>query len=244
MSETNPIFVLHQGLLREAPGSDETTLRTLTAAGVGGEAHIVDMGCGPGAASLVALRALPEARVTAIDHHAPYLETLQHRADAAGLARRLDCRIADMADPGLTPESCDLILCEGALYFLGVAEGLRRWRPLLAPGGRIAFSEAVWIKRTVPEAAKLFWMEYPAMTNRDGVRARVAEAGYRVVEDWVQPLSDWQGYLGPLGARVEALRPGADDTLRGVLDGARAEVELFERHSDAYAYAVFVVEPA
>ncbi|WP_316014247.1 class I SAM-dependent methyltransferase [Roseobacter sp. HKCCA0434] len=240
----HPIYTLHSGLLREAPGSDETTLRALTEAGVEGPVTLADMGCGPGAASLVALRAMPEAQVIAVDNHAPYLETLQHRADAAGLSRRLETRVADMGDPGIAPGSLDLILCEGALYFLGVTEGLRRWRDLLKPGGRIVFSEVVWIKRAPPEAAKLFWMEYPQMTNRDGVRGRVAEAGFRVVSDFVQPKEDWTQYLGPLGARVEALRPDADPGLREVLDGAAAEVDLFDRHSDAYAYAVFVVEPA
>ncbi|SOH92296.1 SAM-dependent methyltransferase [Monaibacterium marinum] len=243
MTEPHPIFVLHQGLLREAPGSDETTLRALTLARAQGDARIADMGCGPGAASLVALRALPEAQVIAIDHHAPYLETLEHRAAAAGLARRLETRVADMAAPRIAAGSLDLILCEGAMYFMGIEAALHAWRPLLATGGRVVFSEVVWIKRTVPEEARLFWMEYPEMTNRDGVRDRVAAAGWRVVDDFVQPREDWEVYLGPLGTRVEALRPEADETLRGVLDGARQEVDLFARHSDAYAYAVFVVEP-
>jgi len=243
-SVSDPIFILHQGLLREAPGSDATTLRALTLSGVSGPARIADMGCGPGAATMVTLRALPEAQVIAVDHHAPYLDTLEHRAHAAGLARRLQTRVADMRAPGFANGTLDLILCEGAMYFLGIEAGLRAWRPLQAQGGRVVFSEVVWIKRTVPEEARLFWMEYPEMTNRDGVRRRVEAAGWRVIDDFVQPKEDWEAYLGPLGARADALRPDADETLRGVLDGARQEVELFERHSDAYAYAVFVVEPA
>lgn len=241
---SDPILTLHQGLLREAPGSDETTLRMLSAAGVSGRVQVADMGSGPGAASLVALRALPEAQVTALDHHAPYLETLRQRASAAGLSARLKTQVGDMRAPGFAPGSLDLILCEGALYFLGVEQGLRLWRPLLAQGGRIAFSEAIWIKTAPPEAAKLFWMEYPAMTNRTGVRERIGRAGFRLVGEFVQPLSDWENYLGPLGARADALRPEADETLRAVLEGAREEVDLFRRQGDAYAYAVFVVEPA
>ncbi len=244
MSETNPIFRLHQGLLREGPGSDETTLRTLGETGVSGPVRMADMGCGPGAASLVALRALPEARVTAVDLHAPYLQTLEQRAHAAGLADRLETRVADMGDAGFEESSLDLILCESALYFLGIEEGLRRWRPLLAPGGRIAFSDAIWIVKERPEEAEIFWMEYPAMTNRAGVREKVARAGFHVVADYVQPKSDWDNYLGPLGARAEALRPDADETLRQVLEGAEQEVALFRRWGSAYAYGVFVVEPA
>ena len=208
-----------------------------------GPVQVADMGSGPGAASLVALSALPEARVTAVDHHGPYLETLRQRALAAGLGARLETRQADMADAGFADGSLDLILCEGALYFLGVEAALRAWRPLLTPGGRVAFSEVVWIKAQPAEDARLFWMEYPDMTNRTGVRARVEAAGFRVVTDFIQPKSDWEDYLGPLGTRAEALRPDADETLRAVLEGAVEEVDLFRRRGDNYAYAVFVVEP-
>ncbi len=244
MSEQEAFQTLHKGLLREAPGSDVSTLKALGLTGLSGPIRIADMGCGPGAAALMALQAFPEAEVLAIDHHQPYLETLQTRAHAAGLARRLETRAASMADPGISPSTLDLILCEGALYFLGVEAGLKRWAPLLKPGGVVAFSEAVWITPEPPEEARLFWMEYPDMTNRKGVRQRIAAAGYTLVDEFVQPLEDWRVYLGPLGARAEALRPGADETMRKVLDGAEQETKLFERHGDAYAYAYFIVRPA
>ncbi|MEO0911876.1 MAG: methyltransferase domain-containing protein [Pseudomonadota bacterium] len=241
MSET-PFQTLHKGLLREAPGSDASTLKALTATGLAGPIRMVDMGCGPGAAALLALQALPEAEITAIDTHQPYLETLRTRADAAGLSARLETRCTDMATPGLPEASLDLILSEGALYFLGVEAGLKRWAPLLKPGGIVAFSEAIWIKRSPAEEAKLFWMDYPEMTNRAGVRQRIANAGYDLLEEFVLPLEDWHAYLGPLGARVEALRPGADEMMRQVLDGAEKETKLFERHGDSYAYAYFIAK--
>lgn len=242
MSET-AFQTLHKGLLREAPGSDASTLKALGLTGLSGHIKIADMGCGPGAATLMALQAFPEAELLAIDHHAPYLETTRTRADAAGLSARLETRFASMADAGISPASLDLILCEGALYFLGVETGLKLWAPLLKPGGIIAFSEAIWITPQPPEAAKLFWMEYPEMTNRKGVRQRIANASFALLAEFVQPLEDWQAYLGPLGARAEALRPGADETMRQVLDGAEEEATLFKRHGDSYAYAYFIVRP-
>ncbi|QHQ35096.1 class I SAM-dependent methyltransferase [Algicella marina] len=244
MSESNAFMTLHKGLLREAPGSDRSTLKAMTATGLSGQITIADMGCGPGAAALLSLQAFPEAEVVAIDHHQPYLDTLEARAHAAGLAARLETRQANMAAPGLPPASLDLIICEGALYFLGVTEGLRQWAPLLRPGGHVIFSEAVWLANRPPEEARLFWMEYPAMTTMPGVETRIAEAGFELVADFLMPPEDWQAYLGPLGTRAESLRPGADDVMRRVIDGAEEEAKLFERHGDTYGYAYFVTRLA
>ncbi|MEL6679016.1 MAG: class I SAM-dependent methyltransferase [Pseudomonadota bacterium] len=244
MGELDAIFTLHSGLLREAPGSDASTLRALTATGVQGAVTVADMGCGPGASTLVLAQALPEARITAIDLHQPYLNALLRRADAAGLDAHIDTSRVDMGDPGFAPGSLDLIWCEGALYNLGVEEGLRLWRPFLRPGGRLAFTDAVWRADTPPEPARAFWLEYPAMTDAPGVIARAAAAGFRVTDHFFLPPEDWRAYLGPLGARAAALRPGADDTLRRVLDGAVEEAALFERYGDSYGYAFFIAEPA
>lgn len=243
MSRKDAIFTLHNGLLREAPGSDDSTLKALGLTGLSGGLTIADMGCGPGAATLLLARALPEAWITAVDTHEPYLDTLITRAAAAGLVSRIGTLEQDMIGPGFRAGTLDLIWCEGAMYFVGVERALLHWAPLLRPGGRIVFSEAIWITKNRPKDAELFWMDYPEMTNRTGVIERIKSAGCTLVADFVQPLSDWRAYLGPLGTRVEELRPGADDTLRAVLDGAVEEADLFERHGDAYGYAFFIVEP-
>ena len=110
-----------------------------------GPARVLDIASGPGAASLVLLDALPEAQVTATDRHAPFLEAAAARVAAAGHAARFRTVAADMAALPFAPESFDLLWCEGAAYIIGVPAALAAWRPLLAPGGRLAFSEAVWL---------------------------------------------------------------------------------------------------
>ncbi|MEL7216334.1 MAG: class I SAM-dependent methyltransferase [Pseudomonadota bacterium] len=244
MSDLDALFTLHSGLLREAPGSDATTLRALEATGLSGAISVADMGCGPGAASLMLAQALPGAQITAIDLHQPYLDALEARAQAAGVAGQITTSASDMAHPPLAAASQDLIWCEGALYFLGVTEGLSTWKPLLKPGGRVVFSEVVWLTDEPPKDAALMWMEYPAMTTRAGVLDRISAAGFSCLHDFQQPDSDWREYLGPLGARAAALRPEADEALRAVLDGAEQEASLFERHGDAYGYQMFITEPA
>nr|WP_246413704.1 class I SAM-dependent methyltransferase [Rubricella aquisinus] len=202
------------------------------------------MGAGPGAATLLLARALPGAWITAVDTHEPYLDTIISRAAAAGLISRIGTLEQDMVGPGFMDGSLDLIWCEGAVYFVGLERALRHWRPLLRPGGRIVFSEVIWLGPDRPKDAELFWMEYPDMTDRAGVIRRIEAAGCRLISDFVQPESDWRAYLGPLGTRAAELRPGADETLRAVLDGAVQEAELFERHGDSYGYAFFIVEAA
>ena len=243
MSDDSPIFTLHSGLLREAPGSESATLRALSATGLQGAITVADMGCGPGASALVLAQALPEARITAVDLHQPYLNALLRRADAAGLGTHIEASRVDMADAGFAPASLDLIWCEGALYFIGIEEGLRLWRPLLRPGGFVAFSDAVWLSPDRPDAARAVWDEYAEMTDIAGVSEKIADAGFRLETHFVLPPEDWQAYLGPLGARAALLRPEADGVLRQVVDGALEEAALFDTHGESYGYAFFVVTP-
>ena len=135
---------LHDGLEREAPGSRDAARRALALSGAGGPVSVAEMGCGPGASVAVLLDLLPEAHVTGLDLHAPYLSAAARRADALGQGHRFTGVIGDMGAPPLSGPF-DLIWSEGAIYSVGVAEGLRVWRDLLKPGGIVAFSDAVWL---------------------------------------------------------------------------------------------------
>lgn len=238
-------FKLHSGLPREAPGSDEATLRALQLSAPKADAKIADMGSGPGAACIPLLKALPQASVFACDLHEPFVVEARARAAAAGVADRIDAQVADMGAPPLPPASLDLIWAEGSLYALGIAEGLRAWRPLLAPGGRVAFSEAIRRRTPMAAAAEAFWQEYPALTDLAGTRARIAGAGYREVAAFDLPAQAWRAYLDPLEARANALQAEATTQgARAALDATLGECALFRDHGDDYGYAFFVVEPA
>ena len=71
MTVTESFWRIHNRLPRQAPGSDETSLRLLNVAGnPAGKA--LDIGCGPGRASL--LLAESGLEVVAIDTHQPFLD--------------------------------------------------------------------------------------------------------------------------------------------------------------------------
>jgi SAM-dependent methyltransferase len=240
----DPIFFeLYRGLDRAGPGTREDTLRALALTGLGGPLRILDLGAGPGAASLALLAALPEARATALDLHEPFLRHAETRARAAGLAARLGTVAADMARPPFEPDSFDLLWSEGAAYIPGVEAALAAWRPLVAAGGRIAFSEAVWLTDEPHPETRAFWTEYPAMTDIDGTRRRIARAGWRPLGDFVLGEAAWTNYYEPLAARAALLAAehGADHP---VLAEMAQEIAIRRDHAAEYGYAFFVAEPA
>jgi SAM-dependent methyltransferase len=232
-------FELHSGLAHEAPGSAEDTLQALALTGLRGPLRMLDAGSGPGAASLMLLDALPWAEVTAVDLHAPFLEAAAQQAATAGHAARFRTLQADMAALPFPPRSFDLVWSEGAAYSVGVPVALAHWKALLAPGGRIAFSEAVWRTAAPHARARAFWTEYPAMTDAEGVRRWIARAGLRSLGEVEVSQAGWAAYYEPLERRVAELEAvhGADHP---VLAATREEIAVWRAHGADYAYRFFV----
>lgn len=237
----DPLFwKLHSGLAHEAPGSRADTLRALALTGLSGPLRVLDAGSGPGAASLTLLEALPEAEVTALDLHEPFLADARARAEAAGLGARLRTCAGDMEAPPFAPGSFDLIWSEGAAYAIGVPQALAAWKPLLAPGGRIAFTDAVWTVADPHPRVRALFADYAEMTDIDGVRGRIAAAGLRLIADFLISEAAWAAYYDPLAARLESLadRHGPSHP---ILVQTAVEIALRREHPADYGYAFFVV---
>lgn len=239
-------FALHTALPREGPGGTSETLRALEIAAPPDAARMADMGCGPGASATVLLEGRPEGTLFACDLHAPFVTEARRRVKRLGASARLDAQTADMLSPPLDPASLDLIWCEGAIYSVGVTEAPAAWRPLLAGGGRVAFSEVLRKRARMSERAEAFWTEYPAMTDRDGVVARIEAAGFRLIDGFDLPEACWDAYYGPLEARADALEARLRKTEggRAALADTREEIAVWRGCRGEYGYAFFIVEPA
>lgn len=238
------IFDLHQGLPREAPGSDEATLRALRLVpDLPAAPRILDIGCGPGAQTLVLARET-NGTVTAVDIHQPYLDELERRARASGLAREITTVRASMLALPFEPASFDLIWGEGSIYIAGFETGLRRWTQFVRPGGSIVVSELTWLTAHPPQAARDFWNgEYPAMTTLAENRAIVERCGLTLLSDFVLPRVAWfPEYYDPLSARIAALaeRYRDDSAALQLLEWQRAEIDIVRRHGDSFGYAFFL----
>ncbi len=238
---------LFEGHARQAPGSEASTREALRRLPFASQPRrIIDLGCGTGASTLVLASQL-RAPVVAVDRLQPFLDQLERDAKARGLDALIETRCADFGALTEPEGSFDLLWSEGAIYWLGFEEGLKRWRPLLAPGGLAAVSEASWlVEDPAPEPAA-FWREaYPSMGTVAENRRRAENAGFEVLDTFTLPASDWWDYYRPLEARIEALRAEAahDAELAGAIAETERELALYRTHGDAYGYIFHLLRRA
>lgn len=272
-SRTEAFFALHHPLPRQSPGSDATTRRLLALAGpLPDRPRVLDLGCGPGRASLL-LAAEAGARVTAVDLHQPFLDELDEAAEARGLGDRIRTVRADMGaltGPDVPAGSFDLILAEGvscrpdrlrercrhprarldrqgtpegAAYRTGFATAVRDWQRLLAPGGALMVSEYVRTTGAPSAGAR-------ALRERDGsprtlpeTTAAAVAAGCTVWAVLLHPDSDGDTHHVPLAERMES----ADRAVPGMEcapAATREEPAVRRKHGAEYGYAAYLLRPA
>jgi len=237
------LIELHRGLARQGPGDIAfsgdllTTLLPLLPP----QPRIADLGCGSGELALMLAQRL-HGPVLAVDMASDFLDELRLRAAASGLADRVTAIQADMGALEWPAASIDLLWSEGAAYNLGFEEALRCWRPLLADGGIAVVSEMSWFTDHPHPDARTYWQSaYPGMADEAENRARATRAGYRVLDTRRLPSQAWwNNYYGPLGQRVEALQNRPD--LQEAIQETRQEMALFDRFSDDYGYAFYVLQ--
>ena len=236
----NPFFELHRELARQGPGDPVSTARALFAVPeVPHRPNILDLGCGPGAQTLDLARLLPDARITAVDLHQPFLDELNQRAGEAGFSDRITTLRGDLCDPPAT-EPVDLIWAEGSAYFLGFEAVLTRWPALLARGGAIALTEPVRLVDPLPPRVEALWRTEYEVRPLETLRNQVSQAGLVLHDSFVLDVEAWRAYYGPLQQRVDRLRPEADAALTKVLDLAQEEIDTFWAHPNAVGYAFFI----
>lgn len=235
-------FKIHEDLPREGPGETADVAWAAEVAALRKGARILDAGSGPGGDIGALLRAADGAHVTAIDAHAPFIDAARTRW---GADKRVDLIAGDYTDAS---GPFDFIWSAGAVYFHGIAELLPVWRPALADGGAIAFSEPCVFTDTAPsDVVKALWDDYPRLTNADGIAAQVRLAGFETIA--TRKLSDvaWESYYRPMEARIVQLRQEADgqadDRLHAALDEHEAEIAAWRASKDETGYLLSVVTP-
>lgn len=238
-------FELYESLPRQWPGNDAATARALALLpDLPPRPRIADLGCG-GGASTRALAATTGGTVAAVDIHPPFLAGLLSQRRDAGVVHPI---AGDMARPPLAPASFDLVWSEGAIYQIGFAQGLQRWRPLLKPGGCLAVTEASWLSDAPLAGARHFWaMAYPAMTTIAANEASVAAAGYRVVGSFVLPPECWlDSYYAPLERALGpfAARHPDDPDAAMIAAEIRTEIDMYRRYGDSYGYVFYLAQAA
>lgn len=233
-------------LSQGAPGNDASTLRALDAVpDRAAVRRVLDLGVGHGRTTFTLAHALPDARITSVEIHAPFVERIAERARAAGLADRVQALCGDMEKIDVAEGSVDLVWAEGCIYAVGVERALAMWRPWLRAGGRVAFSDFVWWTGDPSREAREFWaIEYPDMASEAAIRTRAEAAGYRAVGGFRMPKDAHDAYYVPLEARLAELAGHSDAEIQQLLENIRKEIDIVRRFSDEAGYSFFVLRRA
>ena len=242
MSLDEAIYEVFGPLPQGAPGNDASTLRALDAVPNRNTVRrALDLGAGHGRTTVALARALPDARITAVEIHAPFVERIARRARETGFSDRVRAECGDMAKIDVAAGSIDLIWAEGSIYVIGMERALAMWRPWLRPGGCVAFNDFVQWTGDLSNEARAFWaIEYPDMATEDAILSRAEAAGYRVVSSFRMSREAHDAYYDPLEGRITELAGCADSDVRKVLDGIRREIDVVRRFSDEAGYTFFV----
>ncbi len=236
MNEPGMLARIYTGLDREGPGEPADVAWAVARLGLSGRITICDAGCGSGADSATLAELLPQAQITAIEQ-LPHLVN-EARARCRSLAN-VTVRQGDMAD---LAGRHDLIWSAGALYFLGVTEGLRRWRGALAGNGAVAFSEPVLLGPP-DDTVAAFWEEYPAITDLDGIVARIEAADFELLDHRMIVGAPWARYYTRFEAHLATLRAEDDPDLRAAVAMCEREIAMWRAAQDRIAYALMLVRP-
>lgn len=240
-------FDVHRDLPRQGPGNRASTERALEMARPLPPApRVLDIGCGPGMQTLHLARALPDAQIQAIDGHKPFVIEAERRMKEAGFGERVAVSLADMTELPFQAGEFDLIWCEGAAYVMGVEQALEAWKPLLKVGGRLAFTEPVWLRDDPPRFLREWWEEeYPELRDVKALRKAVAGRGYRLLGDFPLPEEAWwDDYYKPMARRIERLTANykSDPIAMSVLEECQVEIDHYRECSEYYSYLFMVLE--
>ncbi len=230
-------FIVHRDLPREGPGLTEDVSWAAQIARVPPDGRVCDAGCGPGADIAPLRAAVPQGRVDGFEQVDHFVAAAKKRYGDDPAITILQASMASLTGP------YDLIWSAGAVYFLGVTEALRTWRPALAPDGAVVFSHPCFWTDAPSPGAVAFWGGDP-VANEAETRAQIAAAGYGVFDSRRVTSAAWQAYYGPLLARCDALEEaGPTEALAEAIAQSRQEAAAWHAHQDETGYQLYAVRP-
>lgn len=161
--------------------------------------HLLDVGCGTGAATFALLKRFPDARLTALDSSPQMLARLERRGERLGQGGRLTAVHADLDDRLPAVDQVDLTWASSVLHHLSHPDRLlTQVAALLPPGGWCVAVEADDVAWFLPEDLGF---------GRPGLEQRCHElmSEHRAAHA-PEAGSDWGARLASAGLVVQAAK--------------------------------------
>ncbi len=240
------LYELCEALPRCGPGDNEFTKRAFSAIGkVAEQPSILDIGCGSGVQTIELAR-ISKGKIIALDNHQAFLDKLMELARNKGLEEKIISKNMSMLEMDFEENTFDIIWSEGALYFMGFQNGLKRCHQLLKDKGYLAVTELVYTADNPPDAVvKYFESEYPDIKNIEGKIEVIRKEGFNLISNFTLPESAWlKNYYLPIEKELPRLNKKyqGNETALGVFEGFRNEMNFYRKYSKFYGYEFFVMQ--
>ncbi|CAM2009096.1 class I SAM-dependent methyltransferase [Acanthopleuribacter pedis] len=245
MDDFQLLIDLHLPAKRQGPGSPTETKRALELAGLrdAGPLKVADIGCGTGATSIALANEL-DVHITAVDLLPTFLETLNQRAEEAGVAGRITTLEASMDALPFEEEHFDVIWSEGAVYNMGFSAGVSELRRFLKPDGMLLVSEITWLTDVRPQALYEYWTQaYPEIDTASAKLAVLEDRGFSPVAYFVLPKHCWlEHYYEPMEQRFETFLEKYEnsDVAKALVASEKQEIALYRKYCDYYSYGFYI----
>jgi ubiquinone/menaquinone biosynthesis C-methylase UbiE len=205
---------------------------------------ILDIGCGHGVQTIELAR-LSKGRIIALDAYQPFLDILRNNAAQEGYETSIIPKHQSMHEMKFPDASFDIIWSEGALYFLGFQNGLRRCHQLLKPNGYLAVTESVLLLPDLPEPLQEFWNEvYPDIKDIKENISIIQNEGLTLLAHFTLPKTAWtDNYYRPMKTGIDTLRKKYPNNTAAtqIFEMFEKEIKMYQDYSDYYGYEFFIM---
>lgn len=246
MEEIEYLYELCEALPRCGPGDNEYTRRAFDAIpNLPEHPFILDIGCGTGMQT-IELAQISNGKIIALDNHQAFLDKLMEQARNEGLGKKITPKNLSMLDMNFDKNTFDIIWSEGALYFMGFQNGLKRCQQLLKDKGYLAVTELVYTVSDPPNAVvEYFKVEYPDIKNIESKIEIIKNEGFNLILNFTLPESAWlNNYYLPIEKELPRLNKKyqGNEVALAVFEGFRNEVDFYRKYSKSYGYEFFVMQ--
>lgn len=239
-------YEIFHNIPRQGPGDNKLTqLAFSKLTELPDKPKILDIGCGKGVQT-IELAKISDGQIIATDIRQYFLNCLDEKAKNHELGHRIKTMNTDMANLPFNNSEFDLIWSEGAVFIIGIKNGLNNWRRYIKKGGYLVFSDLVWKEQTNDKVLIDYWEQvYPNLLNIDEVIHESQASGYELITHFTLPKESWiKTYLNPMEEELTKVKVKNKDIPEAMetYNEFDRENEMVRKYYGYFVYEFFILK--